>query len=77
MPKYFFMVRQGGFTSYHSDGIELPDIGAVQLEATKSTGELLRELDRPIQAGSDWRMEVADETHRPIFSLRVIAEYPE
>jgi len=39
--------------------------------------ELLRELDRPIQAGSDWRMEVADETHRPIFSLRVIAEYPE
>jgi hypothetical protein len=74
MPKYFFMVRQGDYTSYHSDGIELPDIGAVQLEAIKSTGELLRELDRPIEAGSDWRMEVADETRRPIFSLRVIAE---
>lgn len=74
MPRYFFMVREGDYTSYHSDGIELPDIGAVQLEATKSTGELLRELDHPIEAGSDWRMEVADEARRPIFSLHVIAK---
>jgi hypothetical protein len=74
MPKYFFVVRQGDYASYHSDGIEFPDIGAVQLEATKSTGELLRDLNRPIAAGSELRMEVADESSRPIFSLRVIAE---
>ena len=74
MPKYFFVVRQGDATSYHSDGIELPDSGAVQLEAIKSTGEILRDLNRPIEAGSEFRMEVADETSRPIFSLRVIAE---
>ena len=30
MPKYFFMVRHGDQTSDHSDGIEFPDIGAVQ-----------------------------------------------
>ena len=36
MPKYFFVVRQGDYTSEHSDGIEFADIGAVQLEAIKS-----------------------------------------
>jgi len=74
MPKYFFAVRQGDYTSYLSDGIELPDIGAVQLELAQSTGELLRDLSSPIESGSEWLVEVADETSKPLFSLRVIAE---
>ena len=77
MPKYFFVVRHGNRTSDHSDGIEFPDIDAVQLEAIKSTGEILRDLNYPIEAGSEWRMEVADETRKPLFSLRVIAELHE
>jgi hypothetical protein len=74
MPKYFFVVRHGDKTSHHSDAIAFPDIGAVQLEAIKSTGEILRDLDYPIEAGSEWRMEVVDEARKPLFSLRVIAE---
>jgi hypothetical protein len=74
MPKYFFSVRHAGRTSHHSDGIDLPDMAAVQLEAIQSTGELLRELNFPLAAGAEWQMEVADETHRPLFSLRVVAE---
>jgi len=74
MPKYFFVIRHGDETSDHSDGIEFPDISAVQLEAIKSTGEILRDLDYPIEAGSEWRMEVADEARKPLFSLRVITE---
>jgi hypothetical protein len=77
MPKYFFVVRHGDQTSHHSDGIEFPDIGAVQLEAIKSTGEILRDLNYPIEAGSEWRMEVVDEARKPLFSLRVIAELHE
>jgi hypothetical protein len=71
MPKYFFVVRHGDKTSDHSDGLEFPDIGAVQLE---STGEILRDFNYPIEAGSEWRMEVADEARKPLFSLRVITE---
>jgi hypothetical protein len=77
MPKYFFVIRHGDETSDHSDGIEFPDIGAVQLEAIKSTGEILRELNYPMEAGSEWRMDVADEARKPLFSLRVIAELHE
>jgi hypothetical protein len=74
MPKYFFAVRRGDRTSQHSDGIEFPDMGAVLRELTQSTGELLRDLSTPIQAGSEWRVEVADEYRKRLFSLRVIAE---
>jgi hypothetical protein len=77
MPKYFFVVRHGDKTTDQCDGIEFPDIGAVQLEAIKSTGEILRELNYPMKSGSEWRMEVADEAHKPLFSLRVIAELHE
>ena len=77
MPRYFFVVRHGDQTSDHSDGIEFPDIGAVQLEAVKSTGEILRDLNDPLEAGSEWRMEVVDEARKPLFSLRVIAELHE
>ena len=77
MPKYFFVFRHGDKTSHHSDAIAFPDIGAVQLEAIKSTGEILRDLDYPIEAGSEWRMEVVDEARKPLFSLRVIAELHE
>jgi len=74
MPKYIFVVRRDGRISDHSDGIDLPDLDAVLVEAIKSTGELLRDLKGPIEWGSEWRMEVADEAHKPILSLRVIAE---
>ena len=77
MAKYFFVVRQGDQTSDESDGIEFHDITAVQLEAIKSTGEILRDLDFPIEAGSEWRMEVVDEARKPLFSLRIIAELHE
>ncbi len=74
MPKYFFAVRHGDYTSYHSDEIELPDMAAVLRELTQSTGEMLRDLSTPLDAGSEWRVEVADEYRKPLFSLRVIAE---
>jgi hypothetical protein len=74
MPTYFFVVRHGDETSYDSDGIEFPDMGAVQLEAIKSTGDILRDLNDPVKAGSELRMEVLDDTRKPLFSLRVIAE---
>jgi hypothetical protein len=74
MPRYFFVVRHGDETSYNSDGIEFPDMGAVQLEAIKSTGEILRDLSDPVEADSEWRMEVLDDSRKPLFSLRVITE---
>jgi hypothetical protein len=74
MPRYFFSVSNGGRTTLHSDGIELPDMPSVWIEATKSTGEILRDLNPAIHAGTELRLDVADEARKPIYSLRVIAE---
>jgi hypothetical protein len=77
MPKYFFSVRHGDQTSQHEDGIDFPDVAAVRVEATKSAGEILRDLNHALEAGSELRVEVADEARKPVFSLRVIAEMHE
>jgi hypothetical protein len=69
MPKYFFVVRHRDETSDHSDGIEFPDLGAVQIEAIKSTGEILRDFDYPNRSRFGWLMEVVDEAGKPLFSL--------
>jgi hypothetical protein len=74
MPLYFFSVSDGERTTLDSDGIELPDMCSVRIEATKSTGDMLRDLNHGIRAGTELRMDVADEARKPVFSLRVIAE---
>ena len=73
MPTYFFTVNNGT-TTLQSDGVELPDTPSALMEATRSTGEILRELDHAIEAGAELRMDAFDEARRPIFSLRVLAE---
>jgi hypothetical protein len=74
MPLYFFSVSDGERTTFASDAIEFPDMGSVWIEATRSTGDVLRDLNHAIRAGTELRMDVADEARKPVFSLRVIAE---
>ncbi|NVN84643.1 MAG: hypothetical protein HXX15_01030 [Rhodopseudomonas sp.] len=74
MPLYFFTVSNDDRVNSHSDGIDFPDLDSVWIEATKSTGELLREINHVVSPGPVLRMEVSDETRKPVLSLRVIAE---
>jgi hypothetical protein len=74
MPLFFFSLNDGRCTSLQSDGIELPDIPSVWIEATRSTGEMLRDMEHAVSVGTELRMDVADAARKPLFSLRVIAE---
>jgi hypothetical protein len=77
MALYYFVIRHGEHTSHESDGIELPDLEAAQVEAIMTTGEMLRELRGGFRLGSEWRMEVADAAQKPVYVLRVTAEVHE
>ncbi|WP_374991511.1 hypothetical protein [Bradyrhizobium sp. LHD-71] len=73
MPRYFFNVYNG--TERHVD-----DVGEVLLgcreawhEATISAGQSLRGLDGKLLLGSDWCMEVLDESGHKLYSLHVSA----
>ena len=73
MPRYFFHVIDG-FSTRDADGTELPDIHAAQGQAVTLAGEILREMGTTFWNGTEWRMEVADERNRILFTLRFSAE---
>ena len=73
MPRYFFHVYDG-FSTPDEEGTELPDIFAVQEEAIRLSGELLREMGAKFWNGTAWRLEVTDETERVLFILRFSAD---
>jgi len=52
----------------------LPDQEAAWVEATKSCGEMMRDLDGALQIGPEWRMEVSDDQGVLIFVLKFSAE---
>ena len=73
MPRYFFHIHHDQ-PHFDDVGEELPDKHAAWKEATVTAGQILQTLDGKLKPGLEWRMDVADETSRPIFTLRVIAE---
>lgn len=73
VPRYFFHVHDGHSTP-DTDGTELNDIYAAQEEAIRLSGELLREMGGKFWDGTDWNLEVVDETGRILFILRFSAK---
>jgi hypothetical protein len=73
MPLYFFNVQNGIETPDHV-GTELPDKHAAWAEATKSCGDLIRNIDGDLRAGREWRMEVTVEFANPIYVIHINAE---
>lgn len=43
-------------------------------EATRTAGELIRDVDGRLKPGHDWRMEITDEFSNPLWETHVRAE---
>lgn len=57
-----------------TEGEELPDRHAAWKEATTVAGLAIKDLDRKLKPGSDWRMEVTDEFLNTLYTIRVSAD---
>ncbi len=70
MPQFFFDVTD---SSYDPDpiGTELPDVYAAQAEAVRASGGMLRDVGARFWNNPEWFMEVKDEAHRRLFTLRM------
>jgi hypothetical protein len=55
MPLYYFIVDPDPRPD--NEGVELPDIEAAWQEATKTAGELVKDLDGSFQVGSEWSVQ--------------------
>lgn len=73
MPRYFFHVTDG-YSAPDLDGTELPDIYTAQALAIRMTGELLRDMGAKFWNGTQWKLEVAEERGRILFTLHFSAE---
>jgi len=73
MPVCFFQIRNGNYAGI-ADGIELADRTAACDEMTKVCGDLVGSISRKIKQNSEWSMELLDESKKPVFRIRLVAE---
>jgi hypothetical protein len=72
MPSFGFHIRHGGHSSDHN--IDLPDARAAHKEATMIVGDMARGVAAQLNETPEWRMEVSDESGKPLFRLRLLTE---
>jgi hypothetical protein len=73
MPRYFFSLSDGCVIT-DQEGEELPGIAAARDEAIRMAGRILRNEGQRALRGTEWCMEVFDDTRQLVFRLSVSGE---
>ena len=72
MPVYHFNVKDGSEIP-DPDGTELPDLHTARKEAVKLAGRLLLDDPETFWEGSEWHVEVTDDSGLLLFRLDFMA----
>lgn len=54
--------------------MDLADLKHAWKEATKATGEIVRDIDDSLEVGTEWPIEIQDEQRKPPRPIKVISE---
>lgn len=74
MPLFYFRICTGNYSGTSGEGFHLADKDAAWTEMTRVCGDLVGGIARRLKQQSEWRMELLDESRRPVFRIRVLAE---
>ena len=74
MPLYFFRISSGRYAGASDQGSEFESREAAWAEMTKVCGNLLGSISRTLKQNSEWQMELLDETKKPVFRIKLVAE---
>jgi hypothetical protein len=74
MPLYFFRIRNGKFSGASEQGTECADSNAAWKALTGACAEMAAGISRKLKQNSEWQMELLDESKRPVFRIRIVAE---
>jgi hypothetical protein len=74
MPLYFFRIQNGPYSGVADHGTELADRDAAWKELTSVCGDMLGGISRKLKENAEWQMELLDESRKPIFRIRLVAE---
>lgn len=74
MPLYYFRIRTGRYSGMSSHGTELTDQDAAWEELTAVCAGMIGSIARHLAENAEWQMELLDESRKPIFRIRLMAE---
>jgi len=74
MPLYFFRIRNGRYSGASEFGTECADRNAAWKALTNTCADMAAGISRKLKQNSEWHMELLDESKRPIFRIRIVAE---
>ena len=74
MPIFFFSIRQGEDACVSTDGAEFVDENAAWREMTCVCGNMIADISRGLSENACWQMELLDESRKPVFRIRLVAE---
>jgi len=74
MPLYFFRIRNGRYSGASEFGTECADRNAAWKVLTNTCADMAAGIARKLKQNSEWHMELLDESKRPIFRIRIVAE---
>jgi hypothetical protein len=74
MPRFIFQVQQGKFPEIPAIEDVLSDGYAARKAALGMCADLAKDIVSGLTQNSEWRLDVLDESGKPIFRLRLLAE---
>lgn len=74
MSLYFFRISHGRYSGASDLGSEFESREAAWAEMTKVCANLVGGISRSLKQGAEWRMELLDESKKPVFRIRLVAE---
>lgn len=74
MSLYFFRISQGRYAGASDQPYEFESREAAWTEMKAVCANLLGGISRSLKHGAEWRMELLDETKRPVFRIRLVGE---
>ena len=74
MPRFTFRVQQGELGAPPSIEDVLSDNCAARKAALDICADLAKDIVSGLREDSEWRLEVLDQSGKPVFQLRLLAE---
>jgi hypothetical protein len=74
MPVFHFRILSGGFSGAPESTFDSEDRDAAWAEMTKVCGDLVGSISRNLKRNTEWQMELLDESKKPVFRIRLVAE---
>ena len=74
MPRFIFQVQRGKFPEIAAIEDILSDSYAARKAALGICADLAKDIVNRLTDDSEWRLDVLDESGKPVFRLRLLAE---